>query len=39
MKGNFKDRNIWVNSIKLTQAAIIGFNKRKMEQILPQIEE
>jgi phage/plasmid-associated DNA primase len=39
MKGNFKDRNIWVNSIKLTQAAIIGFNKQKMEQFLPQIEE
>jgi len=25
MKANFKDRNIWVNSIKLTQPAIIGF--------------
>jgi hypothetical protein len=25
MKGNFKDRNAWVNKIQLTQPVIIGF--------------
>jgi len=25
MKGNFKDRNAWVNKIQLTQPSIIGF--------------
>lgn len=29
LKGKFKDRNYWVNNIKLTQQAIIGFINKK----------
>ena len=28
MKGNFKDRNAWVNKIQLTQPSIIGLTNK-----------